>query len=430
MFNPDFLVDSSGQLTIGGVSCTALCEEYGTPLFVMDEYAIKQRCRNYLRAMQQYFANGRVAYACKAFCCKKICRIVNCEGLYLDIVSGGEMHTALAAGVLPERLILHGYNKTASELLDALRFGVGRIVVDSFEELRLIIELASMKHTKADILLRITPGVAAHTHQAVITGAEDSKFGFQISNGDALRAVKAALDSPHLNLCGLHCHIGSQIVDIAPFEAASERMVDFLHEIYVATGKMLPELNMGGGYAIPYCEDDVVPQPEEYIRRISEAVHRKCNETGIEVPVVTIEPGRSIVGPCGITLYTAGSIKKMTNGRIYVAIDGGMTDNPRYALYHSRYTATVATRMNEPKTQLVTLAGRACESGDLIGEEMPLQPVHTGDIIAVFSTGAYNFSMASSYNRLPRPAVVMVSDGRARLVVARQRIEDILCGDI
>ncbi len=429
MFWPNLTHNQYGHITIGGVDCAALCGQYGTPLYVMDENAIKRRCREFLSAMKHCFADGRVAYACKAFCCKELCRIASSEGLYLDIVSSGELHTALAADFPPNRMILHGYNKPTETLVEALKYGVGRIVVDSFEELQLLNQLTEVKQTGADILLRITPGVDAHTHKAVLTGAEDSKFGFSLLNGDALKAVNAALDSPGINLHGLHCHIGSQIQDTAPFEIAAQRMADFLLEVYLVSGTMLPELNLGGGYAIPYCEEDVVPQPEEYILRMSDVLNRSCNKNGLQMPSVTIEPGRSIVGPCGITLYRAGCIKKMTNGRIYVAVDGGMTDNPRYALYRARYTAEVANRMNEPKVLSVTLSGRCCESGDLLGESIPLQQVAAGDIIAVLCTGAYNFSMASSYNRLPRPAVVMLEDGRARLVVARQRIEDMLCGD-
>lgn len=430
MFWPNLSHNQDGHMIIGGVDCAALCEQYGTPLYVMDEYAVKRRCREFVSAMNDWFADGRVAYACKAFCCKEICRIANCEGLYLDIVSSGELHTALAADFPPNRMILHGYNKPADMLGDALKYGVGRIVVDSFEELQLLGQLAEVKQTKTDVLLRITPGVHSHTHKAIMTGAEDSKFGLSLLNGDALRAVNAALDNPNINLHGLHCHIGSQIQDITPFEIAAQRMADFLLEIYLVSGAMLPELNLGGGYAIPYCEGDTIPEPEEYIRHMSDALSLRCNKNGLEIPAVTIEPGRSIIGPCGITLYQAGCIKKMANGRIYVAVDGGMTDNPRYALYRARYTAEVANRMNEPKDQVVTLSGRCCESGDLLGEAIPLQQVAAGDIIAVLCTGAYNFSMASSYNRLARPAVVMVEDGRTRLVVARQRIEDILCGDI
>ncbi len=430
MFCPKPSHKQDGHMIFGGVDCTDLCAQYGTPLYVLDEVAIKRRCREFVRTMNDCFDDGRVAYACKAFCCKEICRIANCEGLYLDIVSSGELHTALAADFPPNRMILHGYNKPVDTLSEALKYGVGRIVVDSFEELSLIHQLAAAKQTKADILLRITPGVHADTHQAILTGSEDSKFGFSLSCGDAQRAVESALNDPFLNLHGLHCHIGSQISDVLPFELAARRMSDFFHEVYLESGAVLHELNMGGGYAIAYSEDDMVPQPEDYIRRITVVIRDRCKINGQEIPSITIEPGRSVIGPCGITLYTAGCIKNMANGRIYVAVDGGMTDNPRYALYRARYTAEVATRMNEPKDQVVTLSGRCCESGDLLGERMPLQQFSTGDIIAVLCTGAYNFSMASSYNRLPRPAVVMVKDGQTRLVVAKQRIEDILCGDI
>ncbi len=430
MYLPDFSVNQYGHLTVGGVDCAALCAQYGSPLYVVDEYAMKRRCRDFVRYINEYFPGGRVAYASKAFCCKEICRIISYEGLHLDVVSGGELHTALAADVPPERIILHGYNKTIGELLDALKYNVGRIVVDSFEELGLLAQLAQDKGAVPNVLLRITPGILAKTHQAVMTGAEDSKFGFSITAGDAMRAVTEALASPFLNLCGLHSHIGSQITDIRPFALTAQRMAEFLMQIKHHTGKTLAELNLGGGYAIAYHDDDDVPQPEEYLSMMSQALRVKCTEYGLSIPQVIIEPGRSLVGPCGITLYTAGSIKQMSNGRIYIAIDGGMTDNPRYALYRARYRAVVANRINQPKNQAVTLAGRSCESGDLIGEEMPLGQVTAGDIIAVFSTGAYNFSMASNYNRLPRPAVVMVSDGNARLVVARQRVEDMLLLDI
>ncbi|MFA9381416.1 MAG: diaminopimelate decarboxylase [Acetanaerobacterium sp.] len=430
MFLSGTQVNQYGHLTIGGVDTVALCAQYGTPLYVMDEEELRRRCRSFARHMREMFPDGRVAYACKAFCCKEMCRIASGEGIHLDIVSRGELHTALSAGLLPERMILHGYNKSARELREALDHGVGRIVVDSFDELVLLNELAGAASKTADILLRITPGVCPDTHRAVITGADDSKFGFSLKTGDAQRAVETALSHPSLRLCGVHCHIGSQIADCAPFVLAAERMADFLTEINRRTGRALPELNLGGGFAIRYCEDDEVPAPEDYLRSVSEGLHRRCRQNGVQCPRVTIEPGRSIAGPCGITLYTAGSIKQIPDIRTFVAIDGGMTDNPRYALYHARYTAVVANRMDAPCDCTVTLAGRCCESGDLLGERMPLQNVQTGDIVAVLATGAYNFSMASSYNRLPHPAVVMVSGGVSRVVVRRQSIEDILACDL
>lgn len=422
--------NQGGRLVIGGADAERLCEQFGTPLYVVDEDGLREQCRQFTRLMRRYFPGGRVAYACKAFCCKEMCRIVSYEGLSLDIVSRGELSTALAADVEPKQLIYHGYNKPATELLYALQSGVGRIVCDDFEELLRLDRMAQDEGKTAKVLLRITPGVEADTHRAILTGAADSKFGFSLIGAEAMRAVEIARSLPHLKLCGLHCHIGSQIPDIGPFEAAAQRMADLLAEVSKTTGVTLPELNLGGGYAIAYTGTESPPEPEDYLRAISAVLHRRCAANGLALPEVTIEPGRSVAGPFGVTLYRVGAVKQTGSGHVYVGIDGGMTDNPRYALYKAPYAAAAALRMNEEQPHTVTLAGRSCESGDTLGENLPLQTVCPGELVAVFCTGAYNFSMASAYNRLPRPAVVMVSGGTARLAVRRQTITELMQDDV
>ncbi len=424
-------LNSLGHLTIGGVDTIALSAQYGTPLFVINERQLRNRCREYVEAMSTLFLNGRAAYACKAFCCKEMCRIADAEGMSLDVVSLGELHTALSAGFPPHRMILHGSNKSTEELATAVKAGIGRIVVDGFWELERLAELTEGLSTHVGILLRIRPDVAAHTHHAVETGREDSKFGFSLVAGEALEAVALATRMTGVRLFGLHCHIGSQISECAPYELAVNRMVQLLAKIKRRFGVELPELNLGGGLAIRYAFTQKEPPAiGEYLSRISIALKEACGQYNVSCPSVTVEPGRSIVGPCGITLYTVGAIKRVESGRTYISVDGGMADNPRYALYQSQYEAVTANRAGEPRSQRVSLAGRCCESGDLLGEEMPLQSAKAGEIIAVLATGAYNFSMASNYNRLPRPSVVMTSDGHARLVVRRQTIDDLIANDL
>lgn len=432
MFVSDCLeVNALGHLTIGGVDTLTLAQQFGTPLYVMDEQQIRANCRRYKSSMDRFYGgNGIVAYASKAFCCKAICKLVLEEGLGLDVVSSGELYTAKSVGFPPERIYFHGNNKTVPELADALEYGVGKIVVDNLTELEVLNKLAAAQHKKVKIMLRIKPGIDAHTHAFIRTGQIDSKFGLALETAEAMEAVKAALACKNLELTGIHCHIGSQIFDIAPFELAAQVMLGFIAQVKEETGTELHELNLGGGFGIKYAPDHQPAEYDAYMESVSAAVHKKCAELGLQVPYITIEPGRSIVGTAGITLYTIGSVKKIPDVRTYVAIDGGMADNPRYILYQSEYHAMIANKANQQRDMTVTVAGKCCESGDLIGEGMVIQQAQPGDILAVLATGAYNYSMASNYNRLQRPAVVMVNEGVARTVILRESLEDILKNDL
>ncbi|MEG0854659.1 MAG: diaminopimelate decarboxylase [Angelakisella sp.] len=420
-----------GHLTIGGRDTVELAQQYGTPLYVMDEGEIRSVCRSYVTSMERcYGGNGLIAYASKAMSCKAVCRIAMDEGLGLDVVSAGELYTAMSVDFPPEKIIFHGNNKTIEELTLALEYGVGRIVVDNLTELTLLASLAEARGSKTGIMLRIKPGVDAHTHDFVRTGQIDSKFGFALETGEALDAVKQALACTSLKLLGIHCHIGSQIFDIEPFAHAAEVMVGFLGEIFRVTGVVLPELNLGGGFGIKYVvENDPVPYGN-YMERVSTVVKAACKKQEIPLPYVILEPGRSIVGSSGITLYRVGAVKEIPNVRTYISVNGGMGDNPRYALYHSDYTFTIANKATKPKAQAVTVAGKCCESGDLLGENVPLQETAVGDILAVLATGAYNYSMSSNYNRNGRPPVIMVKDGETRVIIRRETLEDIVRNDL
>ncbi|MEG1551423.1 MAG: diaminopimelate decarboxylase, partial [Oscillospiraceae bacterium] len=307
---------------------------------------------------------------------------------------------------------------------------IGRIVVDNIEELERLSKLASKTNKTAKIMFRIKPGIDAHTHSFVKTGQIDSKFGFALETGEAMKAVKIAIETPNIELCGVHCHIGSQIFDIDPFELAAKVMIGFIADIKSQTGYVIKELNLGGGFGIKYLESDKPEAFSEYMKRVAKIVKQEAKEKAVELPFIMIEPGRSVVGAEAITLYTVGAVKNIPNIRTYVSIDGGMTDNPRYILYQSQYEAICANKANSPKNTKVTIAGKCCESGDLIGENMELQEVNSGDLIAVFSTGAYNYSMASNYNRTPRPIVVMTKDGKSRVIINRESYEDLVRNDV
>lgn len=432
MLYPETLnVNEHGHLTIGGCDTVELANRYGTPLYVMDENVIRKALRDYKKSIDENYQNGgMVAYASKACCFKEICRIVMQEGCGIDVVSGGELYTAMQVGFPAERIYFHGNNKTVAELRMALDYGVGRIVVDNITELHLLSEIAASTEKTADIYLRITPGIEAHTHDFIKTGQIDSKFGITLENGDALNAVKTATELIGISLKGLHCHIGSQIFDEQPFIHAAEVMLNFIAQIREQTGVVLNELNLGGGFGVRYTDKDSPKEYSEYMRLVSAVLNEKAEKLNLPVPYIVIEPGRSIVAPAGITLYTVGSIKEIPGIRSYLSIDGGMTDNPRYALYKSPYTAVVANKADRPADCVYTIAGRCCESGDLIQENIKLQRCQRGDILAVLTTGAYNYSMSSNYNRIPRPAVVMVRDGVSRIVVKAESYEDLVRNDI
>lgn len=424
-------VNEKGHLSIGGADAVELAQQYGTPLYVMDEKLIREHCRSFCQSMEKYYGGkGLVCYASKAFCCKAMCRIMNEEGMGLDVVSEGELYTALSVGFPAEKICFHGNNKTDHELMYALESGVGRIIVDNIHELERLNALAEKTGITANIMYRVKPGIDAHTHSFIMTGQIDSKFGVALETGEAYEAVKLAVAAEHINLVGLHCHIGSQIFDIDPFVKAAEVMLEFIAKIKDELGFEIRDLNLGGGFGIKYTEDDRPVEYDRYMEKVSEKVKEVCRERNISLPFILIEPGRSIAAPAGVTLYTVGSRKEIPNIRTYVSIDGGMCDNPRYALYQSKYDIEAANKMNMERDDLVTIAGKCCESGDLIGEGMPVQRLEPGDILAVLATGAYNYSMSSNYNRIPKPAVVMVNDGESRVVVKRETLEDIVRNDI
>lgn len=424
-------VNEKGHLTIGGLDTVDLAKEYGTPLYVMDEDLLRENCRSFKQSIDRYYGGkGLVCYASKVFCCKEMYRIMMSEDMGLDVVSAGELYTAASVGFPMEKVCFHGNNKTDEELLMALEKNVGRIVVDNIFELERLNRLSCERGARANIMFRIKPGIDAHTHDFVRTGQIDSKFGFALETGEALEAVKKAIFLEHIELSGLHCHIGSQIFDIDPFVLAAEVMMNFIAQVRDEIGYEIKELDLGGGFGIKYTDADSPVPYDNYMEKVSEKVKAVCAEKNLKLPFILIEPGRSVAGPAGITLYTVGGIKHIPNIRTYVSIDGGMGDNPRYALYKSKYDFVNAVRASEPKSETVTVAGKCCESGDLLGEGAPIQRTEEGDIIAVLATGAYNYSMSSNYNRIPKPPVVMVKDGTSRIIVKRETFDDIVRNDI
>ncbi len=424
-------VNEKGHLTIGGLDTLELAAEYGTPCYVVDEDQIRKNCRAYVKSIEDNYAgNGMVIYASKAFNCLEMCRIIKSENMGLDVVSGGELYTALKAGFDPSKIFFHGNNKTLDELAFAVKENVGRIVVDNIFELESLSAEAKKQGKTVNVILRIKPGIDAHTHSFVKTGQIDSKFGFALETGEAMQGVKAAIAAHGICFKGVHCHIGSQIFDVSPFEHAAEVMVGFMAQIKAETGVEPEELDLGGGFGIKYTEGDAPLAYGEYMAEVAGVLKAACQKHGLKTPFVIIEPGRSIAGAAGITLYKVGAVKEIPDIRTYVSIDGGMGDNPRYILYQSAYEIICANKASEPKTKEITLAGRCCESGDLIQEGAMIQEVEPGDIVAVFSTGAYNYSMSSNYNRIPKPPVVMVSGGKSRVVVKREAYEDVVRNDV
>ena len=432
MFISDSLaVNNEGHLTIGGADVVSLAEKYGTPLYIMDEDKIRHTCKEYQSAMTEAFGdNFTVNYASKAFSTKAIYKIVDNEGLSADVVSGGELYTALTANFPAKKISFHGNNKTRDEIVFALKSNIKQFIVDNIEELKIIDDEARRMSKVADVSFRIKPGVDAHTHDFVKTGQIDSKFGVALENGEAFEIIKTALSMENIRLVGLHCHIGSQIFDSEPFSQAAEVMLKFIAKIKKELNFEIRELDLGGGFGVKYTDSDDPKTITEAIRSFSATVKSECERIGISVPHISIEPGRSIVADAGITVYTVGSVKKIEGIRTYVAVDGGMTDNPRYTLYGSEYTMLLPERPLDEKTETYTVAGRNCESGDLLGENISLPKVTAGELLCVLTTGAYNYSMASNYNRVPRPAVVMIKDTKDRLVVKRETYEDLVANDL
>ena len=429
--NRQISISAEGHLILGGVDAVSLAKEYHTPLYVMEEDIIRSAMRSYRKSIETFYdGKGLICFASKAFSCKEIYRIAKGEQIGIDVVSAGELYTALCVNFPMEKVCFHGNNKSPQELQMALENNVGRIIVDNLTELSLLSTIAKKMNKTAPILLRIKPGVDAHTHSFVRTGQIDCKFGLALETGEAMEAVKTSLKTENIELLGLHCHIGSQILDAEPFVHTAEIMMTFLSDIKKETGAKLTDLNLGGGFGIRYTDEDTPVPYEEYMEKVSTIIEKKAEELGLKKPFILMEPGRSIVGEAGTTLYTVGSIKEIPGIRTYVAVDGGMCDNPRYALYQSKYDMLLANRANASTEGVFTVAGKCCESGDLLGENVPLPNAEPGDILAVLSTGAYNYSMASHYNRNQIPPVVMVKDGKARVVVKGDSLEDLVHNDI
>ena len=421
-------INAAGHLEIGGCDCVELARQYGTPLYVMDEEYIRSVCRAFKQTIEKTYGSGNMAYASKAFSCKAIYNVMKQEKTFIDVVSGGEIYTAASVGFDMSGAFFHGNNKTDGELELAMRTGVGTIVIDAADDAERIDALARRFEKVQNVLVRVNPGVEAHTHSYIQTAKVDSKFGFSVSSGAATAAIKDVLSRKSLHFAGLHCHIGSQIFDRSAFALAVDVMTDYMREL-AGEGIEVETLNMGGGFGVHYTEEDPKYNVDEYCdyvslltRTLCECVERK----NLKKPFFVIEPGRAVVGEAGVTLYTVGAIKDFPGIRKYVAVDGGMFENPRYALYESEYSAVVANRAGEPATETVTLAGKCCESGDIVAKDIPLQHAETGDIVAVFSTGAYNYSMASNYNLNAVPPVVLVDGDRADYIVRPQTYEDLL----
>lgn len=424
-------INQLNHLTIGGCDSIELCEKYGTPLYVIDENVVRKHCRLYKNSIDEcYGGKGLVFFASKALCNMEMVRIAKSEGLGVDAVSAGELYTALKAGMEPEKICVHGNNKTTEELKFAIENKVGRIVVDNISEIERINAIAKENGVIQKVLFRIKPGIDAHTHDFIMTGQIDSKFGFALETGEAHEAIVRALKYENLLVGGVHCHIGSQIFESEPFKEAAKVLIDFIADVKEKTGYEMKELNLGGGFGVTYTEKDDPIEFNKYIEEVSKVVKKAADEKGVELPFIMMEPGRSIVGTAGVTLYTVGAIKDIPNVRRYVSVDGGMCDNPRFILYQAEYTALVANKAGDEKNELVTLAGKCCESGDLLGENMRIQTVEVGDKVAVLTTGAYNYSMSSNYNRIPRPAMVMVKDGESRVIVKRETFEDLIKNDL
>ena len=431
MLHKNLGINEKNHLTISGIDTVSLAEKYGTPLMVMDEERISRNCRIYKAAMTEYFGEGSYPlFASKAFSCKYIYRIASEEKIGIDIVSPGELYTALSAGFDVSGSFFHGNNKTDSDIAYGIDSGVGHFVVDNMTELDRIDEYAKKKGIVQPILLRLTPGIDPHTHAAVATGKVDSKFGIPIETGQADEAVKYTISKKNVRLDGFHCHIGSQIFDIKPFCDAAELMIKYITAVRDKLGYEADILNLGGGFGVRYIESQPELDYAGFIRQIASFIDNEVKASGIKRPKIIMEPGRSIVADSCLTLYTVGGTKEISGFRNYVSVDGGMPDNPRYALYQSEYTVCLASRMNDTPDFLCTVAGRCCESGDLIQENVNLPKPIRGDTLAVLVTGAYNYSMASNYNRITRPAVVAVRDGEDFEVIRRETYEDLIRNDL
>ena len=431
MIAKNLSVNNTAHLCFAGRDVVELAQKYGTPLYLLDEDMIRERCRTYRTAMQAAFgADALPLYAGKALCVKDIYRVMREEGMGIDVVSSGEIYTASAGGFPMERAYFHGNNKTDADIAFAMEKGVGCFVCDSVEELDAIEAAAAARGITQKIILRLTPGIDPHTHRAISTGNVDSKFGAAIETGAAEQLVRAALARPHIRLDGYHCHIGSQIFEITPFLDAARIMLGFTAKMRDTLGFTARELNLGGGLGVRYLAEHPMIDYAASIAEIGKAVKELCEAHALPLPAIRMEPGRSIVADAGMTVYTVGTVKTIEGFKNYASVDGGMPDNPRFALYGSPYTVLLANRMNDTADFVCSIAGRCCESGDLIQEGVVIPRPVRGDFLAVLTTGAYNYAMASNYNRIPRPPMVMLSGGEDRLIVRRETFEDLLRNEL
>jgi diaminopimelate decarboxylase len=423
-------VNNQGHIAIGECDVVDLAEEFGTPLYLFDESTLRHKCRELKDEFCKYYPDTLVIYASKAFLNKALALIFKEEGLGLDVVSGGELSIAHSVDFPLDKVYFHGNNKTPEELNLALDLGVGRIVVDNFYELELLNRLAKERGISQDILLRLTPGVDPHTHQYTTTGTIESKFGFPLATGQAEEAVKQALSASNLDLLGLHFHLGSPVSEIQPYELAMEIILRFAQEMGKKFGFNLGEFDIGGGFAVPYTLDSEAPTIADYAKALTGKLNGLISGLGLSRPRLIIEPGRAIVGQAGVAVYKVGAIKEIPGIKKYVCVDGGISDNIRPALYGAKYEALVANKVLEAEREVVTIAGKLCQSGDILVRDINLASVHPGDIIAIPVCGAYSIPMSSNYNAMPRPAIVMVKEGRARLIRRRETYQDLMNMDL
>ncbi|GAA4061368.1 diaminopimelate decarboxylase [Amphibacillus indicireducens] len=423
--NEQIKTNEKDHLIFGGIDTIDLAKKYGTPLYVYDVNRIRANARSFVNQFEKLGVKAQVAYASKAFSSVAMLQVAKQEGLSLDVVSQGELYTALKADFPVGKIHLHGNNKSHAELKMAIENKIGCIVIDNFHEIELLDQLLNESNQKMDVLIRVTPGIEAHTHDYILTGNEDSKFGFDINSGQAEEAFKRLLKSDQIQLKGLHCHIGSQIFETEGFVLAVKRLFKLMNDWKINDQFDPAVLNVGGGFGIRYTDEDQPLPLEDYVTALVEEIKAQANAYQMEFPEIWIEPGRAIVGNAGITLYEVGSKKEIPNVRNYISVDGGMTDNIRPALYDAKYEAVIANKVTAPKTYEGSIAGKCCESGDMLIWDLRLPEVVAGDILAVFSTGAYGYSMASHYNRFAKPAVVFVEDGKDKLVVERETYQDV-----
>lgn len=431
-YSDHFTIEDDGHLHLDGVDLVEVAKQYGTPVYVMSEKQIRENCRAFTQAMARNFGEKyKVAYASKALCAKFIYRILQSEGIHADVVSGGELYTALKAGFDPKHLHFHGNNKTVAELEMGVDCGIGSIIIDAYEEVERLEAVCAARGVHQRVLFRVKPGVHADTHEFISTGQNDSKFGFGIEDGEAMRLARHILEQPHLDFAGIHCHIGSQVFSVDAFARAAKIMFDFFCKMEQELNIHMDEMIIGGGFGVKYMPSDEPGTFGEKLDAMGKVMHEEAAKYGREIPEIVIEPGRSMVCAAGCTLYTVGSVRDIKDARTYVSVDGGMIDNPRFVLYGAEYDAVVANRANAPRDKVQTIAGRCCESGDLVARDLKFQTAKAEDIICTFATGAYNFSMASNYNRVPRPSIVLVKeDGTTAEVVRRQTYEDLISCDL